>query len=462
MDNKPHAASAPDKFKLELPRVLGFWDVVSIVVGGVIGSGIFLVPADIARGVQAPLLIFAVWVVGGLLSYFGALAFAEMGAAMPRAGGMYNFLKEAYGSLLAFLFGWTLFLVIDAGAIATLTVAFASNYLPYFVDISPFGQKLVATAFILFLVVVNYVGVRWGANLQNLLTVIKFGALSGVCIIVFIFAKDGSASNWVRPLPSGLHAGLLGSFGIALVASLWAYKGWEGATYSAGEVKRPERNLPGGLLAGTMICAIIYLVTNMAYLFVFPASRVAQSPRIASEVMNVVVGPVGASVISFIILFSIMGAANQNMLCSPRVYFAMARDGLFFKRIAEAHPRFLTPHLSIIALGVWALVLTLLLETFQALFTYVVFGQWIFFGLTVGAVIVLRKKRPDLPRPYKTLGYPVTPIIFILAALYISVNSLISQFKETIFGLIIILLGVPAYLYWKAKRPKSEGKRPGA
>jgi len=462
MDNTPTATSAPDKFKLELPRVLGFWDVVSIVVGGVIGSGIFLVPAAIAKGLQAPLLIFAVWIVGGLLSYFGALAFAEMGAAMPRAGGMYNFLKEAYGSLLAFLFGWTLFLVIDAGAIATLVVAFARDYLPYFVKISSDGQKIVAAALILFLVVVNYIGVRWGANLQNLLTVIKFVALAAVCVIVFIFAKDASTSNWIRPLPTTFNLGLLGSFGVALVASLWAYKGWEGATYSAGEVKRPERNLPAGLLVGTMTCAIIYIVTNMAYLYAFPSTRIAESQWIASEVMNVVVGPLGASIISFIILFSIMGAANQNMLCSPRVYFAMARDGLFFKKIADVHPRFLTPHLSIIALGVWALVLTLLLETFQALFTYVIFGQWIFFGLTVGAVIVLRKKRPDLPRPYKTLGYPVTPIIFILAALYISVNSLVNQFKETIFGLIIILLGVPAYLYWKSRTPQAEGKTPGA
>jgi APA family basic amino acid/polyamine antiporter len=241
---------------------------------------------------------------------------------------------------------------------------------------------------------------------------------------------------------------MFGAFGVALVASLWAYKGWEGATYSAGEVKRPERNLPMGLLIGTMTCVIIYVVANMAYLYVFPASKIAESPRIASDVMNVVVGPLGASIISFIILFSIMGAANQTILCSPRVYFAMARDGLFFDKIADAHPKFLTPHISIIALGVWSLVLTLL----QSLFTYVIFGEWIFFGLTVGAVIVLRKKRPDLPRPYKTWGYPVTPIIFMLAALYISGNSLVNTFKESMFGLIIILLGVPAYLYWKKRK----------
>jgi APA family basic amino acid/polyamine antiporter len=440
------------KSRIELPRVLGLWDVVSIVIGGVIGSGIFLVPAEIARGVGAPLLIFAVWIAGGMLSYFGALSFSEMSAAMPKAGGMYNFLKEAFGPLPAFLFGWTLFLVIDSGAIATLTVAFASNYLPYFVKISPSGQKIVAAVFILFLVIVNYVGVRWGANLQNFLTVIKFVALAAVCVIVFIFAKDANASNWIRPMPSGLSGSMFGAFGVALVASLWAYKGWEGATYSAGEVKRPERNLPMGLLIGTMTCVIIYVVANMAYLYVFPASKIAESPRIASDVMNVVVGPLGASIISFIILFSIMGAANQTILCSPRVYFAMARDGLFFDKIADAHPKFLTPHISIIALGVWSLVLTLLLETFQSLFTYVIFGEWIFFGLTVGAVIVLRKKRPDLPRPYKTWGYPITPIIFMLAALYISGNSLVNTFKESMFGLIIILLGVPAYLYWKKRK----------
>ncbi|MEW5902314.1 MAG: amino acid permease, partial [Acidobacteriota bacterium] len=252
--------------------------------------------------------------------------------------------------------------------------------------------------------------------------------------------------------PSAFSMSLLGSFGVALVASLWAYKGWESATYSAGEVKNPGRTLPLGLLIGTLTVIGIYILTNLAYLFVLPSSEVAQSPRIASEVMNRAVGPLGASIISFIILFSIMGAANQNILCSPRVYFAMARDGLFFKRIAEAHPRFLTPHVSIIAIGVWSLILTLLLETFQRLFTYVVFGQWIFFGLTVGSVIILRKKKPDLPRPYRTLGYPVTPIFFIIAALFISLSSLINQFKEAMFGLMIILLGVPAYFYWKRKQ----------
>jgi len=450
MENASDRASCPVRSRIDLPRVLGLWDMVAIVVGGVIGSGIFLVPADIARAVQAPLLIFGVWIVGGLLSYFGALSFAELSAAMPQAGGSYNFLRESYGPLPAFLFGWTLFLVIDSGAIATLTVAFASNYLPYFINISPLGQKLVAVLFLLFLVGVNYVGARWGANLQNVLTIIKFGALVAICAAVFLFAK-GDVSHFVDPAPAALSRGFFGSFGIALVASLWAYKGWDSAAYSAGEVKRPGRNLPLGLLIGTLIVIGIYIVTNLAYLYAMPAGEIANSPRIASDIMRAVVGPVGGSIIAVIILFSITGAANQNFLCSPRVYFAMARDGLFFKRVADAHPRFLTPHFSIIALGLWSLVLTLLLETFQALFTYVIFGQWLFFGLTVASVFVLRKKRPGLPRPYKTWGYPVTPIVFILAALFISCNSLIQQPKESLFGLLIIFLGLPAYFYWKRK-----------
>ncbi len=433
-----------------LPRVLGLWDIVSIVIGGVIGSGIFLVPKDMAAAVQVPLLILAVWVVGGLLSFFGALSFGELGASLPEAGGAYVFLRESYGKMIAFLFGWTLFLVIDSGAIATLTVAFSSKYLTQLISLSPFAQKAVSIAFLMFLVLVNYAGVRWGANLQNLLTVIKFGALVGICGVIFIFAK-GQTSNFVSPSPKTFTGNLVGSFGIALIAALWAYKGWESSTYSAGEMKNPQRNLPLGLFIGTAACIVIYLLAQLAYLYVLPASAIAQSDRIAADAMNLVVGPVGASIISFIILFSIMGATNQNFLCSPRVYFAMAKDGVFFKPLTSIHPKFLTPHLSIIAMGIWSMVLVLFFGTFENLFSYVIFGQWIFFGLTVAAVIILRKKRPDLPRPYKTWGYPVTPIIFILAALFISITSLVSQFWNSMAGLGIILLGLPFYFYWKAK-----------
>jgi basic amino acid/polyamine antiporter, APA family len=437
--------------RVNLPRVLGLWDVVSIVIGGVIGSGIFLVPKSIASVLPSPLLMLSVWVVGGLLSYFGALAFAELGAAMPEAGGMYVFLREAYGPLLSFLFGWTLFLVIDSGAIATLTVAFASRYLPYFFKMSPLAIKAVSVAFIVFLATVNIIGVRAGANLQNLLTIIKTGALFIVAGVIFIFGK-GSVSNFVSPAPDLRSPGLLGAFGIGLVAVLWAYKGWESSTYSAGEIKKPERNIPLGILIGTLSVVVIYGIVNLAYLYVLPVGEIAKSDRIASDALALVTGPIGGSLIALVILFSIMGAANQNILCSPRVYFAMARDGLFFKRIADAHPKYLTPYVSIVAISVWSIILSLFFGTFEQLFTYVVFGQWIFFGLTVAAVMILRKKRPDMPRPYRTWGYPFTPIFFILAALFISLNSLINEFRNAVAGLAIILLGVPVYFYWKNKK----------
>jgi APA family basic amino acid/polyamine antiporter len=450
------ACPAVDKTKIALPRVLTLWDVVMIVIGGVIGSGIFLSPSEIAAAVPAPLLMLAVWIVGGLLSFFGALAFAELGAAMPEAGGIYVYLREAYGPLLSFLFGWTLFLVIDSGAIATLAVAFSHNILPRFVDMTPLVKKLISAAFVIFLGAVNYVGVRWGSRLQNGLTYIKTAAIGIVVVAVFFFAKgQGSARNFVEPSAGPFNLGLLGAFGVGLVASLWAYKGWEAATYSAGEVRNPQRNLPLGILVGTAAVIVLYAIANLAYLYVLPVGRIATSEgRVALDAMEIVSGPFGASLITVLILFSILGAANQNVLCSPRVYFAMARDGLFFKKFAECHPKFLTPHVSIIAISLWSILLTLT-GTFKQLFTYVIFGEWVFFGLTVAAVIVLRKKMPGLARPYKTWGYPVTPVVFVLAALYVAVASLLSAFWNALAGLGIICLGIPAYLYWKAKLDKA-------
>lgn len=436
----------------ELPRVLGLWDIVGIVIGGVVGSGIFIVPAAVAAGAKSPLLILAVWSLGGLLSFFGALSFAELGAAFPHAGGMYVYLRESYGSLIAFLFGWTLFLVVESGAIATLAVGITTKYLPQFFPVSSLGAKLIAVGFVAGLAAVNYVGVRWGANLQNFLTIIKFSALVGVCGIVFIFGK-GSTVNFISPAPESFSWGLVGSFGVALVAVLWAYKGWEAATYSAGETRRPERNLPWGLFIGLLAVIVVYFIANLAYLYAFPAAELAGSDRIASDAMNFAIGPTGATIIAVIIILSMIGAANQVILTSPRVYYAMARDKLFFKKIAAVHPRFLTPHFSIIAIGIWSIILSVS-GTFEQLFTYVVFGQWLFFGLCAGAVIILRKKRPDIPRPYKTLGYPFTPIIFILAAALISVNTLINQFWNAMAGFGIIALGIPAYWYWKRKADK--------
>ena len=449
MDAHSHIPFLPGEQAPEAPhlrRVLGLVDVVGILVGTVIGSGIFIVPAQIAGRVESPVLMMAVWVVGGVLSFFGALALAELAAAFPQAGGMYVFLREAYGRLVAFLFGWALFLVIDAGSIATLAVAFSSKYLPFFVTLTPLGQKAVALALIAVLVAVNYAGARSGALVQNTLMLIKFGAILGVVVFVFALAP-GSTANFTHPPAPPISMDLVSRFGLALVASLWAYKGWEAATFSAGEVRSPERVLPLGMLGGTAVVVVLYLLANLAYLYVFPVGAVATSTRIAADAMSAAVGPIGAGIVAGVILCSIAGAANGNLLTCPRVFYAMASDGLFFRRFAEVHPRFGTPHVSIVATGAWSAVLALS-GTFEQLATYVVFGQWLFFGLTVAGVMVLRRRRPDLPRPYRTWGYPVTPILFVAAALFICGNTLVGQFRSSVAGLGLILLGVPAFLYW--------------
>ncbi len=446
-NNVKTAVAQPER--KELPRVLGLVDVVGIVIGSVIGSGIFIVPAAIAAQVKSPLLIFAVWLVGGTLSFFGALSFAELGGAFPEAGGMYVYLREAYGPLVSFLFGWTLFLIVDSGTVATLAVAFSSKYLPYFLPLTRLESKLIAVGLIVFLAAVNFVGVRWGALLQNLLTLVKVAAVIGMSAIIFLFAR-GNTGHFVSPSPPSFSWNLVGAFGVALVASLWAYKGWEAVTFSAGEIKNPQRYLPLGLLVGTALIVTLYFVANLAYLYILPAAAIARSERIATDAMRIAIGPFGAAIIALVILLSIAGAANGNVLTSPRVYYAMARDRLFFRRVADVHPRFLTPHFAILAMGAWSAVLSVS-GTFEQLFTYVVFGQWIFFGLTVGAVLILRKKRPDIARPYRTWGYPLTPILFILAALFISLSSLMNQFRNALTGLVIILLGVPAYFFWKKR-----------
>jgi basic amino acid/polyamine antiporter, APA family len=433
-----------------LARVLGLLDVVGIVVGSVIGSGIFIVPATVAFEVRSPVVILAVWVVGGVLTLFGALCFAELGGMYPQAGGTYVYLREAYGPLVAFLFGWTLFLVVDSGAMATLSSAFATKYLPYFVTLSPLGSRMVTLAFIGFLVTVNYLGVRHGANLQNLLAAIKLVAIVAVVGLILTLGH-GSAANFERPPVEPLTLGAASRFGAALIACLWAYKGWEAATYSSGELRNPQRNLFLGLLAGCLLVTVLYLAINLAYLWVLPAETIAASPRIAADALAAAVGPGSASFISALILMSILGSANANLLTAPRVYYAMAKDGLFFARAGEAHPRYRTPHLAILAMGAWTAVLAMS-GTFEQLLGYVVFGLWIFFGLTVGAVLILRRTRPEIPRPVRVWGFPATPMLFLASTVFIAVSALATGPRNALAGTAIIALGVPVFLLWRARR----------
>lgn len=433
----------------ELPRVLGLISIIGIVIGTMIGSGIFINPAKVARDVGAPWLMVLVWILGGILSFFGALAIAELGSAYTRSGGIYVYLREAYGPLVAFLFGWALFLVIESGTIATLAVGFSTKYLPFFFDLTGFQAKVVAVALIAALAVINVLGVKKSAYLMNFLTAIKLVALIVVCTLIFIFAK-GSMGNFLAGNAAATGGGALGSFGVALVAVLWAYKGFETGTYSAGEIRDPQKKLPLGLFIGTLAVVTIYVLSNLAYLYVFPAERMAASSRIAADVMAEVFGPAGAAAIALIILMSMTGTANGHIMTSSRVFFAMAQDGLFFKQVARVHPRFLTPHVSIILLASWAAVLSFS-GTFEQLFSYVIFGFWIFMGLTVAGVIILRRKRPDLPRPYRTWGYPVTPLLFILSSIFLTINSLIQTFWNSFIGLALILLGIPVFYLWHVR-----------
>jgi APA family basic amino acid/polyamine antiporter len=437
-------ADAPSEF----PRVLGIFSIIGIVIGAMIGSGIFINPSVVAKSLGSPLLMMAAWVTGGVLSFFGALALAELAAAYTQAGGIYVYLREAYGGLVAFLFGWTVFLVVESGTIAALAVGFSTKYLPYFVDITDLQSKIVSVALILTLAAINYCGVKKGAFLTNFLTSIKFLALIGVCAVIFIFAV-GDAGNFVRPEHFASESGgLFGNFGVALVAVLWAYKGWETGTYCAGEIENPQRKLPLGIFIGTVSVIFLYILANLAYLYVFPAPTMAQSNRIAADTVEAAIGPIGASIVAMIILTSITGTCNGHIMTSPRVLYAMAKDGHFFSRLARIHPKYKTPHVAIAAVAFWGCVLCLS-GTFEQLFTYVIFGCWIFMGLTVGGVMILRKKRPDIARPYKTWGYPWTPILFVVSAVLLVANSVIMSFWNSIIGLLIIASGVPVYVLWK-------------
>lgn len=449
---EPIASSQTPKAQApELRRALGLFSIIGIVIGAMIGSGIFINPAQVARDVGTPALMLIVWVVGGILSFFGAIAISEMASMYSQAGGIYIYLREAYGSLIAFLFGWALFLIVESGTIATLAVGFATKYLPYFVKMSGLQMKVVAISLIAILAAVNVTGVKKGAFVTNFLTVIKFVGLIGICAVVFMFAKGSTGNFFSSGDAAPMSGGLLSSFGVALVAALWAYKGWESSTYCAGEVENPQKKLPLGIFIGTLCVIFLYLLTNLAYLYVFPAAKMAQSGRIAADVMEAAIGPVGATIIALIILMSMAGTANGHLLTTPRVFYAMAKDGLFFKSAAQVHPRFQTPHVSIIMLAVWASILSLS-GTFEQLYSYVIFGFWIFMGLTVAGVMVLRGKRPDIKRPYKTWGYPVTPILFILSAVFLTANSLIRTFWNSFLGLALIAIGIPVYLIWSRKR----------
>ena len=427
-----------------LPREIGILGSTAIVVGTIIGSGIFLVPHNVALQVGSVGALYLVWIVGGALALAGALSLAELGAAMPEAGGIYVYLRESYGKLFAFLYGWGSLLVIDAGSAATLAAAFGI-YSSAFIPMTPLEQKLLGAAMIALLTLVNILGVRKGTAVQTIFTIAKLGGLA-VIIGCALFLPRVAPAAPLSPLP--MPHTTLSSFGVALVGVLWAYQGWHQLSYTAGEVKNPSRVLPIGFFLGTSIIVIVYLAANMAYLRVLPLPALAEHQRVAATAMLGLLGEGGARFVSALILCSILGALNGTILTSPRVYYAMARDGVFFRTVARIHPRYKTPAAALIVLGIWASLLAMS-GSFEELYTYVIFAMWIFSAAAIAGVIILRRRFPDLHRPYRVWGYPVVPVIFILAALAIVGNTLIRKPLESFLGLAVILAGIPLYFAWR-------------
>lgn len=430
-----------------LLRTLTMRDVTLLVIGSVIGSGIFLVPGTVLRQVEGHVgWALLAWIVAGILSLVGALTYGELSARDPKAGGLYVFLREAFGPLPAFLYGWTLFFAIASGAVATLAVAF-SGYAQEIFSFSPTLGKAVALGMIVVLAAVNVRGTRSSADVQNWTTALKVGALVLMSGILFRFGSgwvELKTNFWSSPSSVSLASG----FGLAMIGVLWAYEGWQFCTFSAGEARDPQRTFPRAFLIGSTALIAIYVVANLAYLVALGPFRMARSQSIATDAVSAVIGPTAAVLVTLAILVSIFSAANSVILTASRVFYAMARDGLFFRRLAEVHPRFRTPAASVLALSGWAALLALS-GTFEQLLTYVIFSGWIFYGLGAASLFIYRKRRSDASCSYRVPGYPWTPLIFVLAAALLVGNTIATQPVRAAMGLGIVFLGTPAYLLWR-------------
>jgi basic amino acid/polyamine antiporter, APA family len=448
-----------------LRRVLGLWSAVSIVIGTVIGSGIFLVPARMIGEVGSTRTLFVVWIVAGLLSLFGALTYAELAAAMPEAGGEYVFLREAYGPFWGFLYSWTQLAVAKSGSIATLGAGFylylsvfvpalAHSVLVIHYPIGPGGGPLeihygqiVSIGLILILLAVNYVGVEAGGRLQVVVTAVKMTLIVGVICIGW-FGGGGSLHHFQETAGNG--KGFLGFFA-AMVGALWAYDGWNNVSMVSSEIKHPERNLPRALIFGIMAVIVTYLLVNIAYFHVLSPTEVAHTDQVAAGMMAKLYGPIAARAVTVVVLISILAALNGSILSGARVPYAMARDGYFFKVIADVHPKYKTPGNSMIALCLWSAIL-ILSGWYEQLYNFVIFGSWILYGMTAASVFVLRRKRPDMPRPYRVTGYPVVAVLFVLVALVLLGSTLGNSPRESLMGLGFMAVGIPLYFHFRRKR----------
>jgi APA family basic amino acid/polyamine antiporter len=446
--------------KNELIRSLSATDLTLITVGSVLGTGAFLTTADVARALPHAGLVLLAWGCGGIVAIAGALTYAELGTMMPRAGGPYHFLKEAYGPLYGFLKGWVDFLVIMSGGLAAIAVGFGEylgSFLPFFSTgnvlasavILGFDWKLTGGAVagvlaILFFTVTSMLGVRESAIVQNILTVLKIGAMLGLALLGF-FATPVVVQDLVS---ATVPSSLISAFGVAMIGVLWTFDGWYGVTYLGGEMKDPSRDLPKAMIGGVAIVTVLYVLLNVVYLRAIPVGDMPNHPRIAEAAAVALFGVGASKLVSAAVMVSAFGCIGATVLYSTRTYLPMAQDGVFFKSLAVIHPKWRTPVACILAQGAWTALLTVS-GTYEALYTYVIVVLFLFHAATGMAVFVLRVKKPDWPRPYRVTGYPVVPAVFILTSLGFVLNALFERPTEALFGFFILLLGIPAFLYWK-------------
>lgn len=437
-----HAGTAPQE---RLPRNIGLWSAVAILIGTTIGSGIFRVPAAVAATLGDPQAMLLVWVLGGVVTLTGALAVAELAGMFPRSGGIFAYLLEAYGPLPAFLFGWAEMTVIRAAAIGAISTIFA-EYLGHFIALSPQEVRYVAAGAIVVIATLNYLGVSYASALMNVTTILKYGALLGLSLFAFT-AGNGSTANF-----SATGVGIVTGSAIftALVPIMWTYDGWSNLSFVGGEVRDPGRTLPKALILGTAAIVAIYLLINAAYLYLVPASEMPGVPLVAATAAERIpmFGAAGAAIISGIVMVSTFGSANGSVMTGPRVIFALSDRGLFFPIIARVSPRFKTPSVAIWMAATLS-VIYVLQNDFAALADMFVLGVWPFYALAVGGVYLLRKRRPDAERPYRTLGYPITPALFLLASLGMMGNAMVTEPRKTGVTFAIILAGVPVFYLWQ-------------
>ncbi len=468
-----------------LPK-LGLFTTVSIVVGAVIGSGIFKKPALMASQLGSPELLIFVWVLAGVITLFGALSNAEVAGMISETGGQYVFFEKMYGKFFAFLYGWAIFAVIQTGSIASITYIFGEysqyfylfridNFIPIeYVDfyfyipllgkiypLHDIGVKLVTISVILFLSIVNYIGVVFGGIVANIFTWMKILAILLLVYFGFMYS-GGSVSNFTTDASTTTYGsiGSMAGFIAALSGAFWAYDGWNNITYIAGEVKNSQKNIPLALTIGALIILGIYILINLAYIYVLPVEEMSKSTLVAADVALRSIGPIGAGLVSAAVMISTFGTSNGTIMVSARVYYAMSKNNLFFKSIGEVHPRFLTPANALILQAVWTCVLVIS-GTFDILTDMLIFVSWIFYAAGAYGLFVLRKKMPDVARPYKVWGYPYVPAIFVIFATLFVILTIYSdivnyiegktEIINSIFGIFLVLLGIPFYFYFKNK-----------